>query len=158
MDNWQLLHGGETGFESYRLIVREVESMKKLFFVILGMIMLFGCNHSEVTKEHQEYLESFGWTIKKKESEEVKVLDYYPEYLQTLKIAELDLEQYQGKEATITTYLLKEKQINGDKMKVFIYEIDGEIIGGHGLLENWSPGAFSLDDKERLKDEGIMKK
>jgi hypothetical protein len=132
--------------------------MKKLFFVLLGMIMLFGCSKSDITEAHQEYLNDFGWTIKKEENEEVRVLNYYPEYLQTLKIAGLDLEAYQGDEATITTYLLKEKQTTGDKMRVIIYEVDGEIIGGHGSLENWAPGAFSLDDKERLLEEGILSK
>jgi hypothetical protein len=121
-------------------------------------MLLVACSRSEEMAAHQKYLDDFGWTIKKKESEEVKILHYFPEYLQTLKIAGLDLEAYQGDEATITTYLLKEKQTTGDKMRVIIYEVDGAIIGGHGSLENWAPGAFSLDDKERLLDEGILSK
>ncbi len=38
-----------------------------------------------------------------------------------------------------------------------IYEVGGEIIGGKGNLADWSPGNFSLHEKERLIEDGIIK-
>ncbi|WP_407647342.1 DUF4830 domain-containing protein [Gracilibacillus oryzae] len=83
-------------------------------------------------------------------------MNYYPERISMIQSGGLDLEAYnkKGKEATITTYRLKEKQQNGDKLSATIYEIDGKIIGGYGGLENWDPGIFRLDDKKRLMKEG----
>jgi hypothetical protein len=42
-------------------------------------------------------------------------------------------------------------------MQVAVYEIDGEIIGGFGILGNWDPGLFSIRDKERLVRDGIIR-
>ena len=87
-----------------------------------------------------------------------EVVNYYPERIETMQIAGLNLDPYnqRGKEAKITTYTLKEKQKNGDKLSATIYEIDGQLIGGYGGLENWIPGVFSLSDKERLIEEEII--
>lgn len=70
------------------------------------------------------------------------------------------LEPYnrKGKEAVITTYTLKEKQLHGYKLFATIYEIDGELVGGYGGLKNGEPGIFSLDDKERLIEQGTLPK
>ncbi|MFE7064055.1 hypothetical protein ACFVAD_18135 [Sutcliffiella sp. NPDC057660] len=46
--------------------------------------------------------------------------------------------------------------IDGNNMYISIYEVEGIIIGGHGHLHGWSPGIFSLEDKERLRSEGIL--
>jgi hypothetical protein len=71
-------------------------------------------------------------------------------------IAGIDLKPY--KEVYITTYLLKEKQKTGKKIYAYIYQINEDIIGGHGHLETWEPGVFSLKDKERLINEGTINK
>jgi GH25 family lysozyme M1 (1,4-beta-N-acetylmuramidase) len=103
--------------------------MKKFFFFILTILfILAGCS-SDVSKKHEEYLSAYGWHVKSKASEEIKTIHYSPESLESLKIAGMDLEPYQGKEVKITTYLLKEKQTNGDKMSASLYEADNEIIG-----------------------------
>lgn len=62
------------------------------------------------------------------------------------------------KEIYITTYLLKEKQKTGKKIYADIYQINEDIIGGAGHLETWEPGDFSLKDKEKLINEGIINK
>lgn len=132
---------------------------KYIFFFLALSLFLASCSSTadkEITKKHEEYLSASGWHVKSKSSEEIKTTHYHPESLESLKIAGLDLEPYRGKEVKMTTYLLKEKQTNGDKMSASIYEMDNEIIGGHGILENWSPGLFSLDDRERLIEEDIM--
>ncbi|WP_404356538.1 DUF4830 domain-containing protein [Cytobacillus firmus] len=133
--------------------------MKGYFFLFLTIsLILAGCSSDvkkEIAKKHEEYLSSSGWHVESKTSDEIKTINYYPESLESLKIAGLDLEPYQGKEVKIITYLLKEGQTNGDKMSASIYEMDNEIIGGHGILENWSPGLFSLEDRKRLIEEGI---
>jgi len=113
-----------------------------------------------ISKSHQQYLSKYGWNIKTKRSTCKKVVDYYPEVISTLQSGGLNLEPYnrKGKKAVITTYTLKEKQLNGDKLSATIYEIDGELVGGYGGLENWKPGIFSLDDKERLIEQGTLPK
>ncbi len=68
----------------------------------------------------------------------------------------LDLKPY--KEVHITTYLLKEKQKTGKKIYADIYQVNEDIIGGYGHLEEWEPGVFSLKEKERLIKEGIINK
>ena len=116
------------------------------------------CNklNETITKSHQEYLLQYGWHIKSKCRTSTKVVHYYPEFIKTLQSGGLNLEPYnkKGKEAIITTYTLKEKQQNGDKLSAIMYEIDGNLVGGYGALENWEPGIFSLDEKERLIEEG----
>ncbi|SDM89727.1 protein of unknown function [Psychrobacillus sp. OK028] len=116
------------------------------------------CNkkNETISKSHQHYLLQFGWHIKSKCNTSKEVVDYYPELISTLQSGGLNLEPYnkKGKEATITTYTLKEEQQNGDKLSATIYEIDGKLIGGYGTLENWDPGIFSLSEKERLIEQG----
>ena len=111
-----------------------------------------------ISKIHKDYLSQYGWHIKSKCNTSTEIVNYYPEQIETFQSRGLNLEPYNNKdiEATITSYRLIEKQQNGDTLSVSIYEIDGEIVGGYGALENWTPGIFSLDDKERLLDEGII--
>ncbi|MGM0837926.1 MAG: DUF4830 domain-containing protein [Bacillota bacterium] len=140
---------------------------------VMSLILLIGCMFLFVglfykgnfPEEHEKYLESYGWHIRAMENEKtINLKDYLPETLQMYKQAGLDLEEYKNKEVMVTGYLLKEKQrkgenasiFDGNNMYIFIYEVEGNIIGGHGHLEGWSPGIFSLDDKERLRSEGIL--
>ena len=113
-----------------------------------------------ISKSHEEYLLQYGWHIKSKCNTSTEIVNYYPEQIETLQTGGFNLESYNNKgiEATITSYRLIEKQQNGDTLSATIYEIDGNLVGGYGRLENWTPGIFSLDDKERLIDEGIIKK
>ena len=119
------------------------------------------CNkkNTTISKSHQDYLLQYDWHIQSPCSIRKEVVDYYPEHISTLLSGELNLEPYnkKGKEATITTYTLKEEQQNGDKLSAAIYEIDGKLIGGYGVLENWEPGIFSLDEKIRLIELGNIR-
>ena len=112
----------------------------------------------EISKSHREYLLSYGWHIKSICNSSKEFVHYYPESIESMQIGGLNLEPYNnsGKEATKTTYVLKEKQKNGDRLSVTIYEIDGKLIGGYGILDNWDPGIFSLSEKDRLIEEGII--
>ncbi|THF79505.1 DUF4830 domain-containing protein [Cohnella fermenti] len=70
----------------------------------------------------------------------------------------VDLKPYANEEIYITTYLLKEKQKTGKQIYAVIYQVDEDIVGGYGHLEDWLPGVFSLKDKERLIGEGTITK
>lgn len=131
--------------------------MRKII-LFMSLFLLVGCNTTSIQKEHEEYLTSFGWHIKKLTKEETVTIDYLPEALESIKIAGLDLESYKEQKATVTSYLLKEKQKSGDKMTAHIYEIGDKIIGGYGTLENWDPGLFALDDQDGLAERDVMKK
>ncbi|WLR51872.1 DUF4830 domain-containing protein [Bacillus tianshenii] len=133
--------------------------MKKLFaFLVCFVVVLVGCNaEKQFPEEHQAYLSTYGWEIAEQKSSETKKINLYPEAIDMIKRAGLDLEPYKGKEATITTYRLKEKQATGDEMYAVLYEINDKLIGGYGSLENWAPGLFALDDKERLIDDDVLK-
>ena len=115
-------------------------------------------NNDSISKSHQEYLLQHGWHIKSSCGAIKQVIEYYPERIQSLQSAGLNLEPYnhKGIEANIITYLLKEKQQTGDKLTATIVEIDGELVGGYGGLENWIPGIFNLSEKNRLVEEGII--
>ncbi|MFF2089295.1 hypothetical protein [Paenibacillus sp. NPDC058174] len=101
---------------------------------------------------HVEYLQSLGWHIEEKFNERKQETK---NFLPAVN-AGIDLKPY--KEIDITTYLLKEKQKKGKKIYASIYEYNGRIIGGNGQLEEWEPGVFPLNDKERLIDEGTIAK
>lgn len=126
------------------------------------IVLLASCNSDTASKAiveeaHNNYISSFDWSIDSKHSEVSETIQYRTELIDNLKAAGIDLGPVQGKEATITTYLLKEKQKTGDHLRVTISEDDGRIIGGYGSLENWEPGLFSLKGKEQLVRDGIIK-
>lgn len=116
-------------------------------------MFLIGCS-KETTEQnnvkHIEYLKSFGWHIEEKISERTQdTKNFLP-----ATNAGVDLKPYN--EIYITTYLLKEKQKTGKKIYASIYLVNEDIIGGNGHLETWEPGDFSLKDKEKLINEGII--
>ncbi|MCA0969271.1 DUF4830 domain-containing protein [Halobacillus litoralis] len=110
---------------------------------------------NDVPASHEEYLDDFGWHIQKDCGSTLEVIEYFPERLQMLKHAGLDLEPYDDKgiEAVVTTYRLKEKRSDASRLSAVLYEIDGEIVGGYGTMENWTPGLFALDEEERITTE-----
>ncbi|MCR2820055.1 DUF4830 domain-containing protein [Lederbergia panacisoli] len=67
------------------------------------------------------------------------------------------LNDYIGKEVTQYTYELKEKDIEGKRLKAILYEEKEKIIGGYGVLPSWTPGLFNLDDKQSLINERNIK-
>ena len=67
------------------------------------------------------------------------------------------MSEYLGEEVIRHTYVLKEKDDNGERLQAVIFEVDKEIIGGYGVLRTWVPGVFNLDDKERLIKEQMIK-
>ncbi|WP_345240481.1 DUF4830 domain-containing protein [Pontibacillus salipaludis] len=115
------------------------------------------CNKESetISQHHQDYLLQYGWHIQSKCTSRTKMIHYYPERIEMLQNAGLDLEAYNKEEqvATITTYTLEEKQPNGDQLSATLYEINEELVGGYGVLENWDPGIFSLEDKDRLIEQ-----
>lgn len=113
----------------------------------------------DISENHQQFIEQYGWHFKYKCRTSIAELNLFPETIQTLQTSGLNLEPYNnnGKEAKKTSYTLKEKQQSGDKLSAIIYEIDGKLVGGYGVLDNWDPGIFSLDEKERLIDQGIIR-
>ncbi|WP_375143336.1 hypothetical protein [Domibacillus sp. A3M-37] len=56
--------------------------------------------------------------------------------VQELQSAFINTTPYKGKEAEVTTYLLKEKQLHGDRAFSALYKVEGKVVGGIGLLEN----------------------
>lgn len=120
-------------------------------------MFLIGCS-KESTEQNNvnpiEYIESFGWHVEEKISKEK---------LQTKSLTPdiagiIDLKPYMNEEIHITTYLLKEKQKSGNKVYANIYQGNEDIIGGYGGFEGLLPGTFSLKDKKRLINEGIINK
>jgi len=112
----------------------------------------------QVPEDHREFLEGKGWTPLELISLETEEIWLYPELLEQLQGYGLDLADYNqnGTEADNYVYLLEEVQTTGDGVRAVIYEMDGELFGGYGVLEEWEPGGFSLDDKSRLIEDGIL--
>ena len=50
------------------------------------------------------------------------------------------------------------KMMKGERLQAVVFEAEGEIIGSYGVLPNWDPGIFNLDDKERLIKEQMIKR
>jgi len=98
----------------------------------------------QVREGHREFFERTPLELISMETEEIWL---YPELLEQLQGYELDLDDYNqnGAEADIYVYLLEEVQTTGDEVRAVIYEIDGELFGGYGLLkENGHQGDFRL--------------
>lgn len=125
----------------------------KLWIILLISSLLFisGCGQDRPLELHQQYLENKGWNIKTLVEEKTQILDIPNEILTNYEASGITfLRQYLGKEVTEYTYELKEKDSEGDRLKAVIFEFEGQIIGGYGLLPNWDPGRFNLDDKSAL--------
>lgn len=132
--------------------------MKKIIFIsVVILLFMVGCTGEKISEAHQQFLQTYDWHIKDMESEENQTLNFSPEWQESLKAAGVNLGPYEGEEAKVTFYTLQEKQTNGDQLTAVILEADGKIIGGYGILENWSPGLFSLNSKKQLVEDKVVK-
>lgn len=84
--------------------------MKKSLPVILLIFVLFGCS-GNFPAEHEQFLSSEGWNIKKKTYESTHVLEFREEIFQAWEFADFEPDDYIDKEITVCSYVLKEKQI-----------------------------------------------
>ncbi|WP_169891106.1 DUF4830 domain-containing protein [Litchfieldia alkalitelluris] len=128
--------------------------------IVMLVIGLFisGCGSVRLNEEHDQYLSDKGWEIKELTEERTYLLDIPDELLSNYEASGITfLNEYLGKEVTTYSYELKDKDIEGERLKAFVYEVEGEIIGGYGVLPSWTPGRFNLDDKERLVNEEMIK-
>ena len=120
--------------------------MKKLFLVV-SILVLTACGE-QFNEQHVKFLENAGWHVKEFVSEEIITVDLPEEMLANYEASGISfMRDFQGQEVTQFTYLLKEKNTDGDSLKAVLYEMDGEVIGGYGVLQNWDPGMFDLADK-----------
>ena len=134
--------------------------MKKLrmFLTVVGVLFIVACGQETLNERHKEYLSNKGWEIKESNEIETYTLDIPDEMLRNYEASEITfLSEHLGETVTQYSYELKEKDIEGERLKAVILEVDGEIIGGHGVLPSWDPGLFNLDDKERLINEQMIK-
>lgn len=125
--------------------------MKKWFLVAF---ILVGCG-SSIPVEHEKYAEAYGWQIESLEGQETVVIQKEAD-AKELSTSFFDIAPYEGEEAQVTTYKLKEKQASGDDLFLSIYVADDNIIGSSGSLANWSPGSFDPKKKDELIGEGII--
>ena len=130
--------------------------MKKLSIFVL-ILFLAACGQT-FNEQHVTFLEDEGWNVKEFVSEEIMPLDVPEEMLANYEASGITfIRAYQGQEATQFVYNLKEKDTDGDSLKAVLYEVDGEVIGGYGVMSNWIPGLFDLADQERLLSEKMIK-
>lgn len=121
-----------------------------LFFVLL----LAGCSAS-INESHTHYLTQYDWEPKKLLESSTSTLNEPEEMLENYRASGLTFyDSYAGEQAMNYVYALKEKDRDGNNLKVVLVEVDGEIIGGYGVLPNWTPGVFALTEKIRLVEEG----
>lgn len=132
--------------------------IRMLFMIIVGILFVLGCGQEIVNERHEIYLSEKGWEIKKSLEVETYILDIPDEILNNYEASGITfLRDYKDEEVIQHTYLLKEKDDNGERLQAVIFEVDKEIIGGYGVLRTWEPGIFNLDDQERLIKEQMIK-
>ncbi|MCM3357174.1 DUF4830 domain-containing protein [Psychrobacillus sp. MER TA 171] len=132
--------------------------IRMLFMIIVGILFVLGCGQETVNERHEIYLSEKGWEIKKSLEVETYILDIPDEILNNYEASGITfLRDYKDEEVIQHTYLLKEKDDNGERLQAVIFEVDKEIIGGYGVLRTWEPGIFNLDDQERLIKEQMIK-
>lgn len=140
----------------YRYPLYGGDIMKKLS-IFVSILFLIACGQT-FNEQHVTFLEDEGWHIKEFVSEEIMPLDVPEEMLANYEASGITfIRAYQGQEVTQFIYNLKEKDTDGDSLKAVLYEIDGEVIGGHGVMSNWIPGLFDLTDQERLISDNMIK-
>ena len=129
-----------------------------LFMMIVGILFIPACGQESLNERHEVYLSEKGWEIKDSIEVETYILDIPDELLSNYEASGITfLSEYLGEEVIRHTYVLKEKDDNGERLQAVIFEVDKEIIGGYGVLRTWVPGVFNLDDKERLIKEQMIK-
>ena len=133
--------------------------MKRIMVVVLGFLLMLGagCGQDEqhqMNEQHQRYLSDRGWDIKKLLGTSTVRLDMPDVRLRNFEASGITFfRDYLGKEVTHYTYEWVQKDIERERLTATIYEAEGKIIGGYGVLPGWTPGTFRLDDKERLIHE-----
>ncbi|QUG41440.1 DUF4830 domain-containing protein [Psychrobacillus sp. INOP01] len=133
--------------------------MRKAFAMFVMLLLIPGCGQESLNKQHELYLSNKGWEIKELLEVDTYQLEIPDEMLSNFEASGITfLGQYIGVEVTEYFYKLKEKEVEGKPLEVILFEVDGDIIGGYGILPNWEPGTFNLDDKERLRKEQKIKK
>lgn len=131
---------------------------EKIFLIIVALLIISSCGQESINEQHQQFLLNKGWKSKELIEVNTYTLDIPNEMLSGYEASGITfLRNNLGKEVTSYTYELKEKDIEGNRLISVVFEADDEIIGGYGILPNWSPGLFHLDDKERLTNEKLIK-
>ena len=104
--------------------------------------------------QHMQYLSDKGWDIRQALENETRTLELAEEMLSNYDASGITfLRDYNGETVTEYVYELTDKDAEGEYLKAVIFEVDGEIVGGYGLLPSWTPGVFHLDTKDRLLEE-----
>ena len=130
----------------------------RMFSVLAGVLLVSACGQENFNEQHGEYLSNKGWEIKDSIEVETFVLDIPNEMLTNFEGSGITfMREYLGEEITQHSYELKEKDIDGKRLKAVVFEVEEEVIGGYGVLPNWDPGTFNLDDKELLINEQKIK-
>ncbi|MBS4196483.1 DUF4830 domain-containing protein [Lederbergia citri] len=126
----------------------------RIFLILVGILFVSACGQETINEEHKVYLSNKGWEIKKSIEVETFILDTPEEMISNY---DAFLSEYLGEEVTQYFYELKEKDVEGKRLKAVVYEAEEKIIGGYGILPSWTPGGFNLDDKERLINDQMIK-
>ena len=120
------------------------------YILFFSLLFLVACSE-QISGQHRNYLMNEDWIVKEKLEETKYELNMPEEILVNYDASGVTFfRDYQNQEVTKYIYLLKEKDIEGANIKAVIFENDGKIIGGYGVLSSWTPGVFNLEEKERL--------
>ena len=127
--------------------------MKKLLFLML-IVVLTACSREDFDMQHMQYLSDKGWDIRQALENETRTSELAEEMLSNYDASGITfLRDYNGETVTEYVYELTDKDAEGEYLKAVIFEVDGEIVGGYGLLPSWTPGMFHLVTKDRLLEE-----
>ncbi|MEL3971491.1 DUF4830 domain-containing protein [Rossellomorea oryzaecorticis] len=119
-----------------------------IFLIIFTSVLLTACG-KDIPDGHEELLEDNGWSIQAQDSQDtLLVKDVEPMNAMNMRKAGFDISLYEGKEITVTHYDIKEKYKGEHELQAAIYELNGEIIGSVGVVENAETGVVSLDQKK----------
>ncbi|MFJ5772203.1 DUF4830 domain-containing protein [Psychrobacillus sp. NPDC093180] len=130
----------------------------RILLILIGILFVSACSHENLHEQHEIYLSNKGWEIKDLLEVETYILDIPDEMLRNYKASDITfLSEHLGEEVTQHSYDLREEDAEGKRLKAVVFEVEGEVIGGYGVLPNWDPGIFNLDEKERLINEQMIK-
>ena len=133
--------------------------MRKALRMLVMLLLISGSELENLNEQHELYLTNKGWEMKELLEVDTYQLDIPDEMLSNYEASGITfLKEYIGIEVTEYFYELREKDVKGKPLEAVLFEVEGDIIGGYGILPSWDPGKFSLDDKERLRSEQMIKK
>jgi hypothetical protein len=146
--------------------------LKKIMMTLVIISILIGCQNDDleqskntISESHQKFLTSYGWKIERNHSfhfyglipnKGVSEMSFYQEYINDIKeFGGVNLNPYLDAPITETGYVLNNTIEDYTWIQAYVYESDGEVIGGYLVLykQGAEPKIIPMIDKSSVENK-----